>query len=100
MDVFVGDAPDGASGCGEEEFFNGDAEDVDAEEIGDVVEAMNEIGIEEEKAEEQEKVQGGETQGADEHGWNEVATEESDHYGACGEGDDGVVHGFVWMPKL
>jgi hypothetical protein len=56
LDVFVGDAPDGASGCGEEEFFNGDAEDVDAEEIGDVVEAMNEIGIEEEKAEEQEKV--------------------------------------------
>jgi hypothetical protein len=56
LHVFVGDAPDGASGCGKEKFFNGDAEDVDAEEIGDVVEAMNEIGIEEEKAEEQEKV--------------------------------------------
>jgi hypothetical protein len=28
LDVLVGDAPDGASGCGEEKFFDGDSKDV------------------------------------------------------------------------
>jgi hypothetical protein len=55
LDRLVGDAPDGAPGCGEEEFFDGDSEDADSEEIADVVEAMNEFGEEEER-EEQQKI--------------------------------------------
>lgn len=100
LDVFVRDAPDGAAGGGEEEFFNGDTEEVDAEEIGDVVEAVDEIGVEEENAEEEEKIEESETGGAGEHQRDEVAAKVGDDDGADGKGDDGVDHGFVRMPKL
>jgi len=104
LDVFVGDAPDGAAAGGEEEFFDGDACDVDAEEIGYVVEAVDEIGVEEEYAEEKEKVEGGEAGGADEHEGDEVAAEDGDGDRADGEGDDGVEHGvcvgLVRMPDF
>src|SRR5208282_5942494 len=61
---------------------------------------MNEIGVEKQKTFEKEKIEGGKTQGAGKHQRDEVAAEESDHYGADGEGDDSVVHGFVGMPEF
>ena len=79
LDVFVGHAPDGATGGGEEEFFDGDAEEVDAEEIGDVVEAVDEIGVEEEDAEKEEKIEESETDGADEHECDQIAAKVGDN---------------------
>jgi hypothetical protein len=35
-DTLVGDAQEGATGCGEEELFDRDYEYVDSEEVGDV----------------------------------------------------------------
>ncbi len=82
MEELVGDAKDGAAGRGKEKLFYRDAKDIDPKEMGDVVEAMNELGVEEENAEEQEKVQSGEAERTDEHGRDEVTAEEGDHHGA------------------
>ena len=89
MDRLVGHAPDGAPGCGEEEFFDGGSEDADSEEIADVVEAMNEFG-EEEKCEEQQKNKAV-TQGAGEDQRDQASAK-------AAKAMDGVVYGFVRMP--
>lgn len=86
FDALAGDAPDGAIGCGEEEFFDRDSESVASDGVGHIVEAMNEFGVEERNSK---------TQGAGEHGRDQVAAEGRDRHSTFREGHGGVVHGFV-----
>lgn len=50
--VLVDDAPDRASRCGEEEFLNGDSENINSEKIWEIVIALNEVGVKEQKTQE------------------------------------------------
>src|SRR5260370_38679415 len=100
LDIFIGNAPDGSSGSGEEQFLDGDSGNIDSKKIRDVVIALNEAGVQEEKNQKQSKIQSGETERADEHGGNQVGAEKGNHNSANGKGDDGVVDGLARMPEL
>src|SRR5260370_13960620 len=77
--IFIGNAPDGSSGSGEEQFLDGDSGNIDSKKIRDVVIALNEAGVQEEKNQKQSKIQSGETERADEHGGNQVGAEKGNH---------------------
>src|SRR6267378_3152620 len=100
LDVFVADAPDGSAGCSEEELLDGHSGYIDSKKIRDVVVAVDEIRVQQKKNQKQSKIQGGETERANEHGGNEVGTENRNHDSANGKGDDSVVDGFSRMPEL
>ena len=60
LHVLVGHAPDGPAGCSKEKFLDGHAKNVDSKKIRDVVIALDKAGVEEEKNQEQRKIQKGE----------------------------------------
>ena len=100
LDVLVGDAPNGAAGSGEEKFFDGDAQNVNSKEMRDVVIALDEFGIQPENDQEQDKIQSGERQHADEHGGDQIGAENGNDQRANRKSDDAVVDGLVRMPEF
>ncbi len=100
MHVFIGNAPDGSAGSREEKLLDRYSKTIDSKKIWNIVMALNEFGIREQKRHNPSKIQYSETQRPDEHRGDQVVPEKSNDQNAHREGNDRVVDGLARMPEL
>src|SRR5229473_7040345 len=100
LHVLVSHAPDGPARSGEQELLDGHTANIDSEKFGDVVKAVDEIGVQKKNDQEQDKIQSRETQCADEHRGDQVGAQNRNDNRANRKSNDAVVDGLVLVPEL
>jgi hypothetical protein len=98
--VLISDAPDGASTCGKQELLGGHPDNVNSQEIPKVVITLNELRVQEEDKEEQDKIQNSKNHCTGQHRRDQVAPEITKHKAAKREGNDRGVHCFPMKPEI